>query len=428
MKSAFQVILLGIFIVFIVVGVVFFALSGKDSNTANSKVVVWGTLDSTIIDQLVDGVNQINYGSINITYVEKDASTFDKELVEAIASGEGPDIFFLEEDKIVANKNKIIPIPYDVFSARQYKDLFIEEGELFLMPEGIIAFPFVVDPLVTYWNRTIFSTAGISQVPQYWDEFSQAVSKITQKDSSFNVTRSAVALGEWRNVNNAREIFSTLLLQAGNPITQIDEDFLEVTLSDKFNYVTPPAESALRFYTEFANPTKSLYSWNRALDNSQNAFVSGDLAMYFGFASELPEIRKRNPNLNFDVAEFPQSRDSNKRINYGKMIGLAIVKSSPNTQSALSALNALTSGDAQKTLSGLIGLPPVRRDILVTKPSDAFMETFYNSAIRATAWLDPDQEKTNEIFQTMVEDVLSGRLGIDEAVRRGDLSLEDINR
>jgi hypothetical protein len=105
-----------------------------------------------------------------------------------------------------------------------------------------------------------------------------------------------------------KEILATLFFQSGNNITErspvtgevsavIDKD-LEKEFEDASG---TPTESVLDFYTSFANPSKSLYSWNRSLPNSENAFLNGDLAFYFGYASEIKRIQDKNPNLNFDV-------------------------------------------------------------------------------------------------------------------------------
>ncbi len=60
------------------------------------------------------------------------------------------------------------------------------------------------------------------------------------------------------------------------------------------------------FYTRFARPDNTLYSWNRSFSSDRDRFVSGDLALYFGYGSEGKELERLNPNLNFDIAEVPQ--------------------------------------------------------------------------------------------------------------------------
>jgi hypothetical protein len=56
-------------------------------------------------------------------------------------------------------------------------------------------------------------------IQRSWDEFSKIIPKINQKDANANIRRSAIAMGEFVNINNARELLGILLIQAGNPIT-----------------------------------------------------------------------------------------------------------------------------------------------------------------------------------------------------------------
>jgi hypothetical protein len=79
------------------------------------------------------------------------------------------------------------------------------------------------------------------------------VEKITKKDSSGNVFQSAVAFGEWSNINNAKDILSMLMIQAGTPITSRSGTAVISVLNSQFSSPTVPAQSALEFYTKFSN-------------------------------------------------------------------------------------------------------------------------------------------------------------------------------
>ena len=124
-------------------------------------------------------------------------------------------------------------------------------------------------------------------------------------------------------------------------------------------------EKALRFYTEFANPAKTSYSWNRSLPSAQDAFVAGDVAMYLGFASEYTQIAQRNPNLRFGVAPLPQISQSGTRVTYGRLMGVAIARTTGNITGALAVAQQLSGTAAVGLISGALSLPPVRRDVAV---------------------------------------------------------------
>lgn len=81
---------------------------------------------------------------------------------------------------------------------------------------------------------------------------------------------------------------------------------------------------------------------------------------------------------------------------------------------------ALTSAVAIQNWSAASGLPPVRRDLLVTRPTDSFNSILYDSAIQAKAWLDPNAPATGSIFFNMVESVTAGRQEILPSIRRAN--------
>jgi len=213
-------------------------------------------------------------------------------------------------------------------------------------------------------------------------------------------------------------------MQTGNPITVYGEKGFDSRLYP----ATLGSIGAINFYTDFANPVKPDYSWNRALPNSLNMFVSGDLAFYFGFASEISMIRDKNPNLNFDVTFFPQPKGASVPVTFGRMYGLAVLKSSRNSSGAFQAIMAITGRGPIGRLNQVSGLPPVRRDMLNTNPSDPYQSIFYNSAIRARGWLDPNPVASKTIFQNMIESVTGGELEAGRAIETAGKSLQGLFR
>jgi len=428
--SVFQIGLIIIFVLAAIIGVVVFATGfGISSKEALPEVLVWGTIEQSVVDGVLATVAQENERFELITYEEKDARTYSDDLVNALAAGNGPDLFLLPHDLALQFADKTLVIPYDIYSERVFKNVFIEEGELFLSSEGIRAFPFAIDPLVMYWNRDIFASEGLASPPAFWDEFFTLSPKVTQRDKSSNIVRSFVAFGEFRNIVNAKEILSALILQTGNPIvSESPNGQLVSQLTESFDFIEPPALAALRFYTEFSNPVKSVYSWNRALPDSRQSFVAGDLALYLGFASELQILEEANPNLNFDVVEIPRSRDVKRTVTFARLEGLAISRASNNPLAALEVAVALTSNSSITALAKLNGLPPVRRDLLGEKPANSFGPVFYDSVIAARGWLDPDPSSTDAIFQRMVESTVSGRALLGEAVETADAEISNLLR
>ena len=432
--SKFQLIFFGVLIIAIVGAVGVFALNNASNNSSDANVTIWGTFpyaSMTSFLQRQEMVAALRAAKVNINYVSKNAATFDQDVVEAVASGRGPDAVLISQDAALQYLDKVIQIPYSSFNQRTFKDSFIQESELFLTTQGIEALPFTIDPMVMYWNRTLFANAGIANPPTLWSQLytpDGAVAKINKVDVNHNILKTAVSLGTYANIFHAKDLLSLLTFQAGSQIVGADSNgVLKSTLNTyRSTDVQSSATAALSFYTQFADPAKNLYSWNAALPLSRDAFTSGDLALYFGYASELNNLYARNPNLNFDVALMPQSQSSTADMTFGKVYGLAILKSASSIVGAAKASMLLSSSASQGYWSEISGLPPVTRDLLAQKPASPFMTVFYKAALQSRGWLDPNRTATDSLFSDMVSSVLSGSKTANDAVRDGDLKLNQL--
>ncbi len=391
---------------------------------------MWGDIPADNLVNLINNVNGANNKSFNIIYTEKSSAVYEKELIDALASGKGPDIWLLSQDLILKHKDKVSLIPFESLSERDFKDAFIEEGELYLSETGIVGFPFSVDPIVLYWNRNLFAGAGISQPPKTWDEFVGFSEKLTVRDSAGNITTSGAALGEFQNVDHAKEIISLLVLQTGNPI--IESSSLKSTFVPLGNATIQSGENAVRFFTEFSNPSKISYSWNKSMSDSKDAFIAGVLAMYLGYASDYNDIISKNSHLNFDVAEIPQIKDGKIRATFAGMKALVVSKNSLNAAQAMLAASKLIEGGSIAEFSEKTFLPPVRRDLLVQAPKDPALNVFYKSAVYSRAWLEPDPAAVSEMFRSMIDVVNTGKKRISDAASdvnaKLDIMLKDIEK
>lgn len=421
MKGNFQIIVIIIFIVLAIFGI--FVFSGAipiGNNTqpgALGTVLLWGSIPSSTMSPLIEDFNTTNQSFV-VKYVEKSADTFDQDLLEAIASGAGPDMFFLPNDLAFHYANKIVTIPYTSYPLSNFKNTFASAGEVFLSSNGILAFPMTIDPLVMYYNRSMLDNNNIISPPATWDELTTVVPQITKKDNSNKILKSAVAMGHFTNVANAKDILTTLFMQAGNPIV-VEKDGVYGSVLNTQNSKYDLA-SVLKFYTDFADPVQGIYSWNRSMPYSPDAFSKEDLAFYFGFSSELSLLVNKNPNQNFFIAPFPQIKDSNFKLTGAKVTGLAISSFSKNFNTAFTAASTMAGGDFAGKLALALGVAPARRDLLKNVPTDAYSPTFYNSALFSRSWIDPSTTNTNDIFRKMVEGVLSNNLTTRDAI--GDAS------
>ncbi len=427
--SLFQILLLCGFGACAIAGILIFAfLVGSGGGGSIGPVTMWGTFSetsvSTVIRQLAEDDDRLR----QITYVEKNPETFSVELTNALASGSGPDLYILRSDHTIIDAAKLVIIEEAQFPREQFKSLFVEAAEPFLVQDGSIAVPLGVDPYVLYWNRDLFANAGLAKPPEYWDEMQAVARAITTRSDSGTILKSAIALGEYSNVSHAKGILGALILQAGGPVTTRDSaGGLQPSLQSRTGTsgIAQPAQSALTFFASFANPSQDIYSWNRSQGLSRDEFAAGDLALYVGLASEEPIIRRQNPNLNYSVASLPQLRDTERAISSGHSYGFAVPRAAANPSGALTAAYLLASPAASKALSQAFGIASARRDVL-SEPAQGNDDLFNRMAIITRIWEDPDPVQTDDIFRVMIESVTSGAARVGEATQRADAAMREI--
>lgn len=420
----FQIVTLVIFAVLAVIAVLL--LSGFSPNNSpeqqrfGERVEIWGTLPASVFRETLDELSRTDKAYEVVEYIEVDPRNFNLQFVNAVAEGRSPDLLLLSNSEIVLNRNKLLAITYDTLSLRAFKDSYVDGAEIFALADGIYALPLGVDPLVMYWNRDLLATNGLSNPPSTWEEMiNQSVPALTQRDNNRNILQSALAFGEVRNVLNAKEAILLLTLQSGSKMIYEENNQYKVELNQSAAETgLPPLEAATQFYTSFNNPNTTLYTWSRVQPLDRNAFVAGNLALYFGFGSELGTITTQNPNLNFDVAPVPQGASATVKRGYGKFYGFAIPKASANAAGAYQVAGALVSPGVSQSLSAKLDLAPVSRSVLAAgSAGNEFEQVIYRAALIARGWLDPNPTATKDIFQGMIEDVTSARKSINASTK-----------
>lgn len=421
MKFDFQNIFLGVLAIAIVVAIYIFSQGTSDSSKADQvvKVTIWGDIDP--VNGLRDAIsdfNQIHRKDFNITYVYKKEDAFDRNFIEAIADNKAPDLIFLSNSKVLRLESKLQPIAYTQLPIPTFQQRYVDSAKAFLAPTGVLGVPLVLDPMVLYWNRDLFTNANIINPPKYWDEVLAMQPKLTKRtavDGTFDY--SAIAMGEYGNITHAKDIIAAMLMQVGVPLVYRSEAGQTVVSVDSEIKTTgePPVDSALRFYMDFANPNKTLYSWNRTLPASRDVFLADKLAMYIGRASDYKIIKDKNPHLNFGLSQLPQMRTVRTESTGAEVYALAVVKSGLQRTNAFNALLAIV-GDADfiTKWSKISLLPPARRDLLAKQQTDAIQPYFYDAALRSRSWLDPEVNQSGTAFSDMVEGLSSGRFPVPD--------------
>jgi ABC-type glycerol-3-phosphate transport system substrate-binding protein len=376
------------------------------------ELSIWGTLPEEHITNLLNQIKTEDEAYERVTYKYISPDNFDSEFVTALADQQAPDLLLIPHESLVEHRGRLQALSYEAFPLRTIRDTYVEGAEIFALSDGVYGLPLMVDPLVQYWNRDIFSSNGILGAPKTWEDMvANVVPTLTIKDFNRNVNRASVALGEYSNVKNAFGILSLLLVQGGSSLVKETSPTL---YSVELNYQVGggnngPFDSAVAFYSNFSNINNSLYTWNRSLREDKDMFLSEDLALYFGLASEGKDIEVKNPNLSFDVAEVPQGATATNRRTYGVFYAFSIPKAAKNKNASLVVMQKLADVTNAKTLADRYGMAPVHRASLAAGSSDVYGRVAYTSAVVARAWLNPDRDRLDNVLSTMLDDVNANR-------------------
>lgn len=417
----FQIALLAGFAFLAVAALIFLSIYQTEKRQKEtlygSSVAVWGTLPENIFKTKFQKITE-NDKAFNVVHYRRiDKDTFETDLVNAIAEGRSPDLIILSADELVSLRAKLLPISYETVSERDFRDTYVDGSEVFAMEDGVYGLPFAIDPMVMYWNRDMFSSHGLAQAPTTWENIvSDVVPTLTVRDTNRNVLKSAVSFGEYRNIAHAKDMLMLLLLQSGSKMVTTKGSDYKVTLDEQVAGTGSPLQAAVQFYTDFSNVNSPLYSWNRAMPVDKNAFLSGDLGLYFGLGSEYADISDKNPNLNFDMAEVPQGANATALRTYGEMYAFAIPKAAKNARGAFAVAHVLTSAEQVDGIVKSLNMSPARRDLIAKGDENLYRKIILQSALKARSWLDPSAAQSDAIFMQMIEDVVSNRARINDAV------------
>ncbi len=417
--SLFQTVLIGAFGFFALVGIfVFSTYSGSSSNVKKiGKVVIWGVLPKESISPVLNAMSQSDQSLKDVSYVYKNPATFEQNLTTAIATGKSPDLVLISQEDLSSLMGEIMEIPYSSLPERTFLNTFSDASSIYLGQNGIYGIPLAIDPMVLYYNRSLLASAGIVGVASTtWEELTGWVPHVTKLTHTQNVSRALIALGTYDNIHNARGILSTLLLQAGVPIVSVGNNGQYVVSFNQSSGEVSPGESVVRFYTQFADPTKVSYTWNATLPDSQQMFVHGDSALYLGYASEASFIASANPNLQFDIAPVPQLATAPFKTDYAHIYAFALPNGSKNSYGALQVASTFSKSKNSQLVAKMSGLAPALRSLLGTPPNNPVSAVVYPQAIMARVWLSPSKSVTDKIFSRMIQDVVTGRTSIAQAL------------
>lgn len=373
---------------------------------------------------------------ITINYKKLRYEEYEKELLNALAEDRGPDIFSIHNTWIKEYESKITPMPatvvmpYSVISGtlkkettielrttnsptlKEIRDNFVDAVSYDVISDSgqVYGLPLSVDTLAMFYNKDLFNNAGISQTPQYWNkEFLQDIKKLTKQDAKKEIVQSGVALGGSSNISRFSDIISVLMMQNGATMMENNQVTFNAVPKSSPNTSYNPGLEALRFYTDFSNSGKESYTWNAALPNSLEMFISGKLAIYFGYSYDLPTIKAQAPKLNFSVAKLPQIEGNPPTsVNFANYWVEVVSKKSANQNEAWDFVQFITKEEQAKSYLEKTKKPTALRSLVSSQITDDNIGVFASQVLTAKSWYKGKNALAAEdAFKEMIDMVVA---------------------
>ncbi len=403
----------------------------------------WRVLDDgDSYDEIINAYRAL-HPNVTITYRKLRLEEYERELVNALAEDRGPDIVSLHNDWIRAYQSKLLPAPASVkmpfreiqglqknqvwvektlpvITPAQVKDQFVDQvardvvikGQSEDPKKGIVdqlwGLPMALDTMVLYYNKDVLNTAGIPTAATTWAEFQDHIKRLTKYDAQGKLVKPAAGIGTSKNVERSFDLLSLLMMQNGAQMTDANGVPSFNRTPDGITREIVPGTEALIFYTDFANPSKEVFTWDDTQPNSYDAFVSGKTAYYFGYSYHLPRIRAQAPKLNFGVTNIPQI-DPATKANFANYWVEAVSKKSKNPDAAWDFVQFASKAEQVKTYLAKTGKPTALRSLINTQLSDPDLGIFASQVLTAKSWYQGVNIKATEAaFDEMIDSTLAG--------------------
>ncbi len=441
-------------------------LSGCGLKTENqayeTKLDIWGVFDNTsAYNEILLAYRSINDNVSNVNYRKYTIDSYKEDLLNALASGTGPDIFMIHNSWFPDFQDKIEPIPEYMMSEQDFRYNFVDVvADDFVLDGKMYGVPLSVDSLALYYNKDIFNAAGVTQPPKTWDEFDEVVKKLTNIDEFGNIDQSAAAIGTAFNVNRSTDILTAMMIQ--NSAEMSDPTTKRVTFAEpvqKDGKAVVPGEQALKYYTDFASAVEPVYTWNKNQNYSIDEFFEGNAAMMINYSWHYDTIEAKNAKLNFAVADLPQvSFDTiGEQANFANYWTFVVAKNKqptqPSSKDARPITNEMRIHEAWQLLiamtfpseKGILltnglnkealifqtkfdftkkyleetGKPAARRDLVQEQVDDVRLGSFARGNLIAQTWWRNSAIAVDAIFAEMIDSVNTGKSSVHDAVDLG---------
>ncbi|OGH85873.1 MAG: hypothetical protein A2493_02395 [Candidatus Magasanikbacteria bacterium RIFOXYC12_FULL_33_11] len=366
--------------------------------------------------------------SINIKQVKYEE--FDSLFTNALADDVGPDIVSQHVRWLRKNQSRLLPAPgvtkmHRIVIANNFskEQQFLTDSNALpsasyiknnyvqtvyddvVLDKQIYGLPLSMDTLSIFYNQDLLDRAGIAEAPKNWNVFAEDVQKLTKFNSIGDIIQSGAALGTANNINAATDIIAMFIMQSGLKVASGNTVTFAAGI-DKAQDRNVSILSALDFYTDFARPTKEVYSWNEKKGDALDEFVRGRVGFYFGYSYDFATIKQRAPQMNLRIMPMLQL-DPENPSNVANYWVESVVQKTKYPNEAWDFVRFITSPEnVAKYTEKIVSPSPIRAQITLQQ-EDENLGPFATQALFAENWYKgKDVDAVATSFDSMITELL----------------------
>lgn len=367
----------------------------KTKNTTGPITLnVYGLDDSDVLNSIIAKYKD-KYSSVSVRYKKfANAAEFEDLLVNEIAEGEGPDIFYIKNTWLPRHIKKVIPLQTDVMTPQKFVETFVNvASEDFVQPdpndgvEKVYALPLYVDTLALYYNKKDFEQRfpERGKPANNWNTLQAEAAQLRSQDPNNLLEHGAIALGRADNIRLAVDVIYNLFLQGG--VDFYDDKYKTVTLEG--------AQKYFDYFLSFADSKHKAYSWSADLVPSSDrvlgeveAFLSGKVSAIFAYSDLYPRLETEFKNVKSraknvisldDIAVMPVPQFAENEADYkvfSNYYGLAVSRNSKNSKVAWDFIQFAASQENARSYHKNTKKPTARRDLVEEQKKEPITDIF----------------------------------------------------
>lgn len=394
--------------------------------TGAADLTFYGLDNSDVMDPIIAKYREIN-PDVKIKYKKfNDPVEYENLIVNEIAEGEGPDIFYVHNTWLPRHTKKLVSLDSQTLTPQNLTDSFVNVVvDDFVQPDPqavkkIYALPLYVDTLALYYNKADYE----QKIPERgkpattWEGIKTDADKfLTQDADTKELTHGEIALGLADNIKLAPDIIYNFFLQAG--VSFYSADYKQATFAGG-------GKDVFELFTSFAKSQNKNFSWSATAADPESkfseldAFLSGKVSAVLAYSDLYPRLETELKNANsrlgsainlkdIKIAKVPQIAE--KETDYkawANYYGLAVSRNTKSPKTSWDFVQFATSQENSRQYHEKTKRPTARRDLIEEQKKEPVTDVFVSQVGYAGSYRIFSDDKFAQALRDAINAVSAG--------------------